>query len=165
METQLSGHPAGCLPPEEVDMLLQRCEGGVDAALQYAKNMAKYMKDLIGYLEKRTALGASWVLPGGGWWEGPGPCTHPCTPAPPRLQRWTSPKACRRLSTTADRASPRRWGPWGEAMQHGGRSGRVCRSPVEKGQRRGFLICTTSAKGPGEAAGLPRGLGELGRPS
>lgn len=47
---------AGCLAPEEVDMLLQRCEGGVDAALQYAKNMAKYMKDLIGYLEKRTAL-------------------------------------------------------------------------------------------------------------
>ncbi|XP_005406055.1 PREDICTED: minor histocompatibility protein HA-1 isoform X2 [Chinchilla lanigera] len=46
----------GCLPPEEVDMLLQRCEGGVDVALQYAKNMAKYMKDLIGYLEKRTAL-------------------------------------------------------------------------------------------------------------
>ncbi|KAG8519195.1 Rho GTPase-activating protein 45 [Galemys pyrenaicus] len=46
----------GCLPPEEVDMLLQRCEGGVDAALQYAKNMAKYMKDLIGYLEKRTVL-------------------------------------------------------------------------------------------------------------
>ncbi|XP_037360803.1 rho GTPase-activating protein 45 isoform X2 [Talpa occidentalis] len=47
---------AGCPPPEEVDMLLQRCEGGVDAALQYAKNMAKYMKDLIGYLEKRTVL-------------------------------------------------------------------------------------------------------------
>ncbi|XP_023368390.1 rho GTPase-activating protein 45 isoform X3 [Otolemur garnettii] len=46
----------GCLPPEEVDLLLQRCEGGVDAALQYAKNMAKYMKDLIGYLEKRTTL-------------------------------------------------------------------------------------------------------------
>ncbi|XP_019064721.1 rho GTPase-activating protein 45 isoform X4 [Fukomys damarensis] len=43
-------------PPEEVDMLLQRCEGGVDAAMRYAKNMAKYMKDLIGYLEKRTAL-------------------------------------------------------------------------------------------------------------
>ncbi|KAM5238910.1 rho GTPase-activating protein 45 [Ctenodactylus gundi] len=46
----------GGLPPEEVDMLLQRSEGGVDAALQYAKSMAKYMKDLIGYLEKRTAL-------------------------------------------------------------------------------------------------------------
>ncbi|XP_022381660.1 rho GTPase-activating protein 45 isoform X6 [Enhydra lutris kenyoni] len=52
----LSGSPAGCLAPEEVDMLLQRCEGGVDAALHYAKNMAKYMKDLIGYVEKRTAL-------------------------------------------------------------------------------------------------------------
>lgn len=47
---------AGCLLPEEVDMLLQRCEGGVDVALNYAKNMAKYMKDLIGYLEKRSAL-------------------------------------------------------------------------------------------------------------
>ncbi|XP_012585309.1 PREDICTED: minor histocompatibility protein HA-1 isoform X2 [Condylura cristata] len=46
----------GCLPSEEVDMLLQRCEGGVGAALQYAKDMAKYMKDLIGYLEKRTML-------------------------------------------------------------------------------------------------------------
>ncbi|XP_007460460.1 PREDICTED: minor histocompatibility protein HA-1 isoform X2 [Lipotes vexillifer] len=46
----------GCLSPEAVDTLLQRCEGGVDAALQYAKNMAKYMKDLIGYLEKRNAL-------------------------------------------------------------------------------------------------------------
>ncbi|TEA33435.1 hypothetical protein DBR06_SOUSAS8010333 [Sousa chinensis] len=48
--------PAGCLSPEAVDTLLQRCEGGVHAALQYAKNMAKYMKDLIGYLEKRNAL-------------------------------------------------------------------------------------------------------------
>lgn len=38
-------------------MLLQRCEGGVDAALQYAKDMAKYMKDLISYLDKRTTLG------------------------------------------------------------------------------------------------------------
>lgn len=43
-------------PPEEVDMLLQRCEGGVEAALQYSKNMAKYMKDLIGYLDKRAVL-------------------------------------------------------------------------------------------------------------
>lgn len=47
----------GCLPPKEVDILLQRCEGGVDAALQYAKDMAKYMKDLISYLDKRTTLG------------------------------------------------------------------------------------------------------------
>lgn len=54
---ELSRPPADSLPPEEVDVLLQRCEGGVDVALQYAKNMAKYVKDLIGYLEKRTALG------------------------------------------------------------------------------------------------------------
>lgn len=47
----------GCLLPKEVDILLQRCEGGVDAALQYAKDMAKYMKDLISYLDKRTTLG------------------------------------------------------------------------------------------------------------
>ncbi|XP_014738428.1 PREDICTED: minor histocompatibility protein HA-1 [Sturnus vulgaris] len=43
-------------PAEEVDVMLQRCEGGVDAALQYAKNISKYMKDLIGYMEKRTTL-------------------------------------------------------------------------------------------------------------
>lgn len=54
-----TGFSTGCLPPEEVDMLLQRCEGGVDAALQYAKDMARYMKDLISYLEKRTTLGES----------------------------------------------------------------------------------------------------------
>ncbi|XP_069914545.1 rho GTPase-activating protein 45 isoform X2 [Oryctolagus cuniculus] len=47
---------AGGLAPEEVDLLLQRFEGGVDAALQYAKHMAKYMKDLVGYLERRTTL-------------------------------------------------------------------------------------------------------------
>ncbi|XP_054506142.2 rho GTPase-activating protein 45 isoform X1 [Agelaius phoeniceus] len=43
-------------PAEEVDVMLQRCEGGVDAALQYAKTISKYMKDLIGYMEKRTTL-------------------------------------------------------------------------------------------------------------
>ncbi|XP_035751497.1 rho GTPase-activating protein 45 [Egretta garzetta] len=52
METYDTGRP----PAEEVDVTLQRCEGGVDAALQYAKNISKYMKDLIGYLEKRTTL-------------------------------------------------------------------------------------------------------------
>ncbi|XP_053228273.1 rho GTPase-activating protein 45 [Podarcis raffonei] len=44
------------LSAEEVDILLQRCEGGVEAALHYAKNVSKYMKDLMYYLEKRTAL-------------------------------------------------------------------------------------------------------------
>ncbi|XP_036625399.1 rho GTPase-activating protein 45 isoform X6 [Trichosurus vulpecula] len=48
--------PYGCLSADDVDMVLQRCEGGVDVALQYAKNIAKYMKDLINYLEKRTTL-------------------------------------------------------------------------------------------------------------
>ncbi|KAM9369069.1 rho GTPase-activating protein 45 [Phaethornis superciliosus] len=52
MESYALGRPLA----EEVDVMLQRCEGGVDAALQYAKNISKYMKDLIGYLEKRTTL-------------------------------------------------------------------------------------------------------------
>lgn len=50
-------HAPSEFQPEEVDLLLQRCEGGVEAALQYSKNMAKYMKDLINYLEKRAVLG------------------------------------------------------------------------------------------------------------
>lgn len=41
---------------EEVDILLQRSEGGVDSALTYAKTISKYMKDLIGYVEKRNSL-------------------------------------------------------------------------------------------------------------
>ncbi|XP_060797346.1 rho GTPase-activating protein 45 isoform X2 [Neoarius graeffei] len=41
---------------EEVDILLQRSEGGVDSALMYAKTIAKYMKDLIGYVEKRISF-------------------------------------------------------------------------------------------------------------
>ncbi|XP_010179490.1 PREDICTED: minor histocompatibility protein HA-1, partial [Mesitornis unicolor] len=56
MPPGMESYDAGRSPPEEVDVMLQRCEGGVDAALQYAKNISKYMKDLIGYLEKRTML-------------------------------------------------------------------------------------------------------------
>ncbi|XP_045553192.1 rho GTPase-activating protein 45 [Salmo salar] len=41
---------------EEVDMLLQRSEGGVDSALAYAKTISKCMKDLMSYVEKRTSL-------------------------------------------------------------------------------------------------------------
>ncbi|KAM9848320.1 rho GTPase-activating protein 45 isoform 2-T2 [Aulostomus maculatus] len=41
---------------EEVDVILQRSEGGVDSALHYAKTISKYMKDLISYVEKRTSL-------------------------------------------------------------------------------------------------------------
>uniref|UniRef100_A0A3B5LN63 Rho GTPase activating protein 45b n=1 Tax=Xiphophorus couchianus TaxID=32473 RepID=A0A3B5LN63_9TELE len=43
---------------EEVDVILQRSEGGVDSALVYAKSISKYMKDLITYVEKRTTLEA-----------------------------------------------------------------------------------------------------------
>lgn len=42
---------------EEVDIILQRSEGGVDSALTYAKTISKYIKDLIGYVEKKLALG------------------------------------------------------------------------------------------------------------
>uniref|UniRef100_A0A671LVT1 Minor histocompatibility protein HA-1-like n=1 Tax=Sinocyclocheilus anshuiensis TaxID=1608454 RepID=A0A671LVT1_9TELE len=42
--------------PREVDILLQRSEGGVDSALNYAKSIAKYMKDIISYVDKRIAL-------------------------------------------------------------------------------------------------------------
>ncbi|XP_051666873.1 rho GTPase-activating protein 45 isoform X3 [Manacus candei] len=52
VESYSTARPAA----EEVDVMLQRCEGGVDAALQYAKTISKYMKDLISYLEKRTTL-------------------------------------------------------------------------------------------------------------
>lgn len=48
---------AARLSTEEVDILLQKCEGGVEVALLYAKHVSKYLKDLIYYLEKRTALG------------------------------------------------------------------------------------------------------------
>ncbi|KAM3856017.1 rho GTPase-activating protein 45 isoform 2-T2 [Vipera latastei] len=44
------------LSVEEVNVLLQKCDGGVDFALKYAKNISKYMKDLIYYMEKRTVL-------------------------------------------------------------------------------------------------------------
>ncbi|XP_051989675.1 rho GTPase-activating protein 45-like [Xyrauchen texanus] len=45
-----------CMSPQEVDILLQRSEGGVDSALKYAKSIAKYMKDTINYIDKRIAL-------------------------------------------------------------------------------------------------------------
>ncbi|XP_016403177.1 minor histocompatibility protein HA-1-like [Sinocyclocheilus rhinocerous] len=41
---------------EEVDIILQRSEGGVDSALTYAKTITKYIKDMIGYIERKLAL-------------------------------------------------------------------------------------------------------------
>uniref|UniRef100_A0A673JZ96 Rho GTPase activating protein 45 n=1 Tax=Sinocyclocheilus rhinocerous TaxID=307959 RepID=A0A673JZ96_9TELE len=46
----------GMMSAEEVDIILQRSEGGVDSALTYAKTISKYMKDLISYVERRLAL-------------------------------------------------------------------------------------------------------------
>ncbi|KAM3938819.1 rho GTPase-activating protein 45 isoform 2-T2 [Leptodactylus fuscus] len=47
-----TGSPLG----DDVDVILQRSEGGVRDAFVYAKNLAKYMKDLTSYIEKRTVL-------------------------------------------------------------------------------------------------------------
>ncbi|KAG9343656.1 hypothetical protein JZ751_013827 [Albula glossodonta] len=41
---------------EEVDIILQRSEGGVDSALTYAKGVSKYLKDVISYVDKRIQL-------------------------------------------------------------------------------------------------------------
>uniref|UniRef100_A0A8C9WUL4 Rho GTPase activating protein 45 n=1 Tax=Scleropages formosus TaxID=113540 RepID=A0A8C9WUL4_SCLFO len=59
-KSRVSQHtPCVCLlvvNAEEVDIILQRSEGGVDSALTYAKSVSKYMKDVIGYIEKRIAV-------------------------------------------------------------------------------------------------------------
>lgn len=47
-----AGNPLG----DDVDIILQKSEGGVRAAFFYAKKLAKYMKDLTSYIEKRTLL-------------------------------------------------------------------------------------------------------------
>ncbi|KAL2089614.1 hypothetical protein ACEWY4_014302 [Coilia grayii] len=56
LDSQMRSDPLEGMSPEEVDIILQRSEGGVDTALAYAKTISKYMKDLISYAEKRTAL-------------------------------------------------------------------------------------------------------------
>ncbi|KAM9439456.1 rho GTPase-activating protein 45 isoform 2-T2 [Clarias gariepinus] len=49
-------HEDCMMSPEQVDILLQHSEGGVDSALGYAKAIAKYMKDIISYVDKRIGL-------------------------------------------------------------------------------------------------------------
>uniref|UniRef100_H9H0L7 Uncharacterized protein n=1 Tax=Meleagris gallopavo TaxID=9103 RepID=H9H0L7_MELGA len=43
----------GDLTVEEADEMLIKCEGGVDAALEYAKMWCKYVKELLSWIEKR----------------------------------------------------------------------------------------------------------------
>ncbi|NWS77277.1 GMIP protein, partial [Crotophaga sulcirostris] len=40
---------------QEADEMLIRCEGGIDAALEYAKMWCKYVKDLLSWIEKRLS--------------------------------------------------------------------------------------------------------------
>ncbi|XP_017351114.2 rho GTPase-activating protein 45 isoform X1 [Ictalurus punctatus] len=49
-------HEDCMMSPEQVDILLQHSEGGVESALGYAKAIAKYMKDIISYVDKRIVL-------------------------------------------------------------------------------------------------------------
>ncbi|XP_023653730.1 rho GTPase-activating protein 45-like isoform X2 [Paramormyrops kingsleyae] len=51
-----SDQPDAALIAEEVDIILQHSEGGVESALTYAKSISKYMKDVINYVEKRIGL-------------------------------------------------------------------------------------------------------------
>ena len=44
------------LSPDRIDSLLMHHDCGVDLALQRAKIWSKYAKDVISYVEKRTAL-------------------------------------------------------------------------------------------------------------
>ncbi|NWW92713.1 GMIP protein, partial [Rhynochetos jubatus] len=40
---------------QEADDMLIKCEGGIDAALEYAKTWCKYVKELLGWIEKRLS--------------------------------------------------------------------------------------------------------------
>lgn len=47
---------------EEVDLALQKNESGVESALLYAKTLSKYIKDLLGCMEKRLAMGETCII-------------------------------------------------------------------------------------------------------
>uniref|UniRef100_A0A8D0FIN4 GEM interacting protein n=1 Tax=Strix occidentalis caurina TaxID=311401 RepID=A0A8D0FIN4_STROC len=44
---------------QEADEMLIKCEGGIDAALEYAKMWCKYVKELLSWIEKRLSYGES----------------------------------------------------------------------------------------------------------
>lgn len=125
--------------------MLQRCEGGVDAALQYAKNISKYMKDLIGYLEKRTTLGearrSGAELLGFVSQKEPNQQGSPgvsCGFSLPTcfFQRWSLPKGFRRWQTAASRPSARRYG------RTAGTGGRVSFSLCRGAGAQGAFSCS-----------------------
>lgn len=39
--------------------MLIKCEGGIEAALEYAKLWCKYVKELLSWIEKRLSYGRS----------------------------------------------------------------------------------------------------------
>lgn len=47
--------PQADLTVQEADEMLLKCEGGIDAALQYAKTWCKYVKELLSWIEKRLS--------------------------------------------------------------------------------------------------------------
>lgn len=50
------------LSAQHADLVLRRCEGGVDLALQYSKMWCRYAKELLTWMEKRFSLGKEPVL-------------------------------------------------------------------------------------------------------
>lgn len=47
------------LSAPDADVVMCRCEGGVELALQYAKMWCRYAKDLLTWIDKRISLGKS----------------------------------------------------------------------------------------------------------
>ncbi|NXG65993.1 GMIP protein, partial [Hemiprocne comata] len=45
----------GSVAVQEVDEMLTKCEGGIEAALEYAKMWCKYVKELLSWMEKRLS--------------------------------------------------------------------------------------------------------------
>ncbi|XP_074836480.1 GEM-interacting protein [Carettochelys insculpta] len=52
-KSSLEGQMQTNITVEEADEMLIKCEGGVDAALEYAKTWCKYVKELLSWIEKR----------------------------------------------------------------------------------------------------------------
>lgn len=52
-KSSLERQMQGDLTVEEADEMLIKCEGGIDAALEYAKMWCKYVKELLSWIEKR----------------------------------------------------------------------------------------------------------------